>query len=90
MKAAPLTADRSGVADYWRRNQRLIAALLAVWFVVTFVVAFFARELSFKVFGWPFSFWVASQGALVVYLLIVAVYTWRMERLDDELDGGDA
>ena len=72
--------------DYWRRNRRLIAALLAVWFVVTFGVAFFARELSFRVFGWPLSFWVASQGALVVYLLIVGIYTWRMERLDAELD----
>ena len=74
-------------ASYWRRNLRLIALLLAVWFVVTFVVAFFARELSFEVFGWPFSFWVASQGALVVYLLIVAVYTWCMDRLDAGLDG---
>ena len=71
---------------YWRRNLVLIAGLLAVWFVVTFGVAFFARELSFRVFGWPLSFWVASQGALVVYLLIVGIYTWRMERLDAELD----
>ena len=75
-------------ADHWRRNRRLIAGLLAVWFVVTFVVAFFARELSFDFFGWPFSFWVASQGALVVYLLIVAFYIWRMDRLDADLDDG--
>ena len=73
-------------AEYWHRNRRLIAALLVVWFVVTFGVAFFARELSFMIFGWPLSFWVASQGALVVYLLIVGIYTWRMERLDAELD----
>jgi len=62
------------------------ARLTTDWFVVTFGVAFFARELSFRVFGWPLSFWVASQGALVVYLLIVGIYTWRMERLDAELD----
>ena len=73
-------------ADHWQRNRRLIAGLLAVWFVVTFVVAFFARELSFSLFGWPFSFWVASQGAIVVYLLIVGLYVWRMDRLDAELD----
>ena len=73
-------------ADHWQRNRRLIAGLLAVWFVVTFVVAFFARELSFRLFGWPFSFWVASQGAIVIYLLIVGVYVWRMDRLDAEID----
>jgi len=73
-------------ADHWRRNRRLIAGLLVLWFVVTFVVAFFARELSFRLFGWPFSFWVASQGAIVIYLLIVGVYVWRMDRLDAEID----
>ena len=72
-------------ASYWQRNLRLIAALLALWFAVSFGVAFFARELSFEFLGWPFSFWVASQGAIFVYLLIVVVYTWRMDRLDEAL-----
>ena len=74
------------VTRYWQRNLRLIGWLLALWFVVSFGVAFFARELSFDFFGSPFSFWVASQGALGVYLLIVVLYIWRMERLDGELD----
>ena len=73
---------------YWRRNLVLIAGLLAVWFGVTFGVAFFARELSFEFFGWPFSFWVASQGAIFVFLLIVVIYTWRMDRLDAEAGSG--
>ena len=71
---------------YWRRNLALIAALLSIWFGVTFGVAFFARELSFGVFGWPFSFWVASQGALLVFMAIVVIYTLRMDALDDELE----
>lgn len=69
---------------YWRKNLRVTAFLLAIWFVVTFVVAYFARELSFSVFGWPFSFWVGAQGALVVYLLIIGFYAWYMNRLDLE------
>jgi putative solute:sodium symporter small subunit len=73
------------VTRYWRRNLVLIAGLLAVWFGVTFGIAYFARELSFEFFGWPFSFWVASQGAIFVFVLIVAVYTWRMDRLDAEV-----
>jgi putative solute:sodium symporter small subunit len=76
------------VTRYWRRNLVLIAGLLAVWFGVTFGVAFFARELSFEFFGWPFSFWVASQGAIFVFLLIVVIYTWRMDRLDAEAGTG--
>jgi putative solute:sodium symporter small subunit len=67
---------------HWRRNLRLTALLLAIWFSVTFGVAFFARELSFSVFGWPFSFWVAAQGALIVYVLLAWVYARTMDRLD--------
>ena len=67
---------------YWRANLRVTALLLLVWFGVTFGVSFFARELSFVFFGWPFSFWMGAQGALVVYLLLIAFYAWYMDRLD--------
>jgi len=69
---------------YWRRNLRITSALLAIWFLVSFGVAFFARDLSFSFFGWPFSFWVGAQGALVVYVAIVAFYARFMDRLDVE------
>lgn len=68
---------------YWRINTWLIAAGLLLGFVVTFGVAFLARELAFDFLGWPFSFWVAAQGALLVYLLIVTAYAWFMNRLDE-------
>jgi len=76
-------------AAYWRKNLRITAALLAVWFAVTFVATFFARELSFSFFGWPFSFWVAAQGALLVYLALIGLYARYMNRLDDALGDAD-
>ncbi|RQP22082.1 DUF4212 domain-containing protein [Piscinibacter terrae] len=72
------------IQRYWQRNLRITAWLLAVWFVVTFVAAFFARDLNFTFFGWPFSFWMAAQGSLVVYLAIVWWYARRIDRLDRE------
>ena len=68
----------------WRAAQRVTAAVLAVWLAVSFGVAFFARELNGTVLGWPFSFWVASQGALIVYLGLVCLYARVMHRLDAE------
>ena len=70
--------------EYWRRNLNITAVLLAVWFVVTYVIGYFARELSFSFFGWPFSFWVGAQGALVVYVLIIWFYARYMNNLDQE------
>jgi putative solute:sodium symporter small subunit len=70
--------------QYWRANLRITGILLAIWFVVTFVVGFFARELNFTFFGWPFSFWVAAQGALIVYVVIIWYYARHMNRLDEQ------
>ncbi|AKJ29020.1 DUF4212 domain-containing protein [Caldimonas brevitalea] len=70
--------------EYWRKNLRVTALLLAIWFVVTFVIGYFARELDFNFFGWPFSFWVGAQGALVVYVAIIGYYARYMNRLDQE------
>ena len=71
--------------EYWRRNLRITTVLMLIWFVVTFVVAYFARELStFIFFGWPFSFWMAAQGALIVYCVLIWYYARTMNRLDRE------
>ncbi len=69
---------------YWLRVQRVTAALMCVWFVAGLGIHFFARELSFRFLGWPFSFWMAAQGSLLIFLLIVVFYVWIMERLDRE------
>jgi putative solute:sodium symporter small subunit len=76
--------SRESLESYWLRNLRITGVLLVVWFTVSFLAAYFARELSFNFFGWPFSFWIASQGSLVVFLAIVWWYAMRIDRLDRE------
>ncbi len=70
--------------QYWRKNLNITAILLAIWFVVTFVVGYFARDLSFNFFGWPFSFWMGAQGSLIIYVLIIGYYARYMNKLDIE------
>ena len=69
---------------YWRKNLNITAILLAIWFVVTFVVGYFARDLNFTFFGWPFSFWMGAQGSLIVYCVIIWYYANYMNKLDVE------
>lgn len=63
-----------------RRKRRLTAVLLCVWLVVSFGPAFFARTLSFEMGGWPLHFWMAAQGAVLVFIGIVVVYAFLMNR----------
>jgi putative solute:sodium symporter small subunit len=63
-----------------KRQRRLVLTLLTVWACTSFGPAFFARDLSFEVLGWPLHFWMAAQGTLVVFLAVVVVYAWLMNR----------
>ena len=72
-------------ARHWQRCSRLSAALLLAWLITTFCSAFFARELAgLTVFGWPLSFYLAAQGAALIYLAILAAYALAMRRYDRE------
>ena len=68
---------------HWRYTRLLTVILLIVWVVVTFVVNWYARELNETTFlGFPLGFYMAAQGSLFIYLLLVGVYSWTMRRLD--------
>ncbi|NBO83328.1 MAG: DUF4212 domain-containing protein [Betaproteobacteria bacterium] len=76
--------------EYWSRTLRLTAVLLALWFIVTFVVGYFARDLSFNFFGWPFAFYMGAQGSLIIYILIIWYYARSMNKLDQEFGVAEA
>ena len=59
----------------------LKAALLAVWAAASFGVCFFARDLQFRIGPWPFDFWMAAQGTVIVFIAIIAFYAAAMKRL---------
>jgi len=70
--------------EYWRKNVRMTALLVVIWAVITYVAGYYARELSFSFFGWPFAFWVGAQGALALYVVMIGFYAWYMNKLDQE------
>jgi putative solute:sodium symporter small subunit len=71
--------------EYWKRTLNLTIVLLAIWFVVTFVMAYFARELQgIVIAGFPLSFYMAAQGSLIVYVVLIWYYARRMGELDRE------
>lgn len=71
--------------EYWHRNLRLTGILLAIWFVATYVVSYFARELNeIVILGFPLGFYMGAQGALIIYVLIIWYYAHSMNKLDRE------
>lgn len=75
---------------YWIRTRRLTLQLLLVWFLGTFGVIYFARELSnFTFFGWPLSFYLVAQGSVILYTAIVGWYAFKMRKIDQILENCD-
>ena len=73
-------ADPEAQEKHDPRVLALKASLLAVWAIVTFGFSFFARDLQFMLAGWPFGYWMAAQGAVLLFIAIVAVYATVMKR----------
>ena len=73
--------------EYWRRNMKMTTILLVIWFVVTYVVGWYARELNeLVIFGFPFGFYMGAQGSLIIYVIMIFYYAIRMNKLDKEYD----
>lgn len=69
---------------YWRANKRLILGLLVVWAAVSYGcgILFVEALNNFTFFGLPLGFWIAHQGSIYVFVVIIFVYAWRMDKLD--------
>ncbi|WP_298890668.1 DUF4212 domain-containing protein [uncultured Serinicoccus sp.] len=72
--------------EYWRRNVRLMSVLLVIWALVSFGAGILFVDVlnAVSIFGIPLGFWFAQQGSIIVFVLLIAFYVWRMDKLDAE------
>ena len=92
-------AGKDVARQYWRANIELLTKLLAVWFAVSFGAGIlFVDDLNaFEFFGFKLGFWFAQQGSIFVFVILIFVYSARMQALekkfgladDDEPDSYD-
>ena len=79
-----MSVDPPPHSPYWRKTLRLSGSLLAAWLLVTLGVGLFGRDMNFRLFGWPFGFWLTAQLSLLVYCVLIWFYALAMDRLDQE------
>ncbi|MBL8659237.1 MAG: DUF4212 domain-containing protein [Rhodospirillales bacterium] len=73
---------------YWRANMRLVAILMIVWGLVSFGFGILLRPLldTIPIGGVGLGFWFAQQGSIYVFMILIFVYAWRMNRLDRDFN----
>lgn len=69
---------------YWKKNKRYLLILLIVWFIVSYGFGIlFAPVLDhIRIGGFKMGFWFAQQGAIYVFVAIIFVYVYLMNKLD--------
>mgnify|MGYP001029598420 FL=1 len=81
-------ATREKQAAYWKENLTYIVVLLGIWFLVSYVFGILMADTldKTKIGGFPLGFWFANQGSEVIFVILIAVYVWLMNRLDVKYD----
>jgi putative solute:sodium symporter small subunit len=79
-------SDQDSANAYWKANLRLITWSLVIWFLASFGFGILLRPLvsGIAIGGTDLGFWFAQQGSIIVFLILIFFYAWRMNKLDAE------
>jgi putative solute:sodium symporter small subunit len=81
-----VTKDK--MSAYWKANLKILASLLAIWFVVSYGFGILLADWldQFRVAGFKLGFFFAQQGSIYVFVVLIFVYVRLMNRLDRKYD----
>ncbi|MBW4626000.1 MAG: DUF4212 domain-containing protein [Brasilonema octagenarum HA4186-MV1] len=76
--------DSEKSRSYWRANTALIRNLLIVWALVSLVFSILLVQPlnAVRFFGVPFGFWMAQQGSILIFVVLIFIYAFQMDKLD--------
>jgi putative solute:sodium symporter small subunit len=79
------SVDPVRAEEHWRRTRSLMFVTLAIWAFFSFVIHFFVAPLNqIVIFGFPLGFYMAAQGSLIVFVVLIFWFAHRQNRIDEE------
>ena len=70
--------------SYWKANLKIVSILLSIWFIWSFGAGIIFSDFLDKIIigGFELGFWFAQQGSIIIFVLLIVVYCFLMNRLD--------
>ena len=59
-------------------------------FFSAYLICLYISLLMYLFYGFKLGFWFAHQGAILVFVVLIFIYTWRMKALDSQFDVADS
>ena len=75
--------------SYWNENIRILIFLLSIWFLVSFGFGILLSDWldQFQIGGFKLGFWFAKQGSIYVFIILIFIYIYLMNKLDKKYFG---
>ena len=76
--------DNDNLNRYWKENLQYLVILLSIWFLISYGCGIMFADVlnTVKLGGFPLGFWFAQQGSIYVFLVLIFVYVYLMNKLD--------
>lgn len=73
---------------YWKTNLRFLRLLLSIWFISSFGFGILFAENLNNIYmgGFPVGFWFAQQGSIYIFVALIFIYVYLMNKLDKKHD----
>ena len=71
---------------YWKSNIKIVSILLSIWFFISFGCGILFVDFldQFRLGGFKLGFWIAQQGSIFVFVVLIYAYIYLMDKLDNE------
>ena len=77
--------SQGGEDRYWKRTSSLMWTMMALWLFFSFVIHFFVNSLNgISILGFPLGFYMAAQGSLIAFVVMLFVFAKRQDTIDRE------
>ena len=77
--------DAAKLEAHWSKTRTLMIVVMVIWFIFSFVVHWFAKDLNGSSFlGFPLGYYMAAQGSLAIFVILIAFSNWRQNQIDRE------
>ena len=72
--------------EYWKANLKIVSSLLFVWFLASFGFGILFSDVldQVKIGGFKLGFWFAQQGSIYIFVILIFIYVYLMQRLDEK------
>ncbi len=70
---------------HWARTSVLMWIMMALWIFFSFVIHMFVNPLNqISILGFPLGFYMASQGSLIAFVVMLFIFAKRQDTIDRE------